>query len=268
MTSNKALMNATVLSHDDTGGDGRLVVLLPGAGDVRSEYRFVTDRLAAAGHRVVTADLPGHGDSPAASEYTVESTAEALIGLVESLNAGPAVVVACSFAPAAAVWAAKERPDLIAGIVSLSPHFEGDDSYKGRMINWVSKAMLRGPWAAATWAKLYAGWYKTTPPEDLTTEIDKLKAMLADADRRKAVRETLTADRDGVAERMASVDLPTLTIFGSLDDHFPDPTEEAADVARNLRGDHLVIDGAGHYPHVEQPEVVGEAIQAFITRLD
>lgn len=261
-------MNASALSHDDTGGAGRLVVLLPGAGDVRSEYRFVTNRLAAAGHRVVTADLPGHGDSPTASRYTVESTAEALIGLVESLNAGPAVVVACSFAPAATVWAANDRPDLMAGIVSLSPHFEGDDSFKGRMIHWVSKVMLRGPWAGGIWAKLYAGWYKTTPPGDLPAEIDKMKAMLADPDRRKAIRETLTAGRDGVAERMAAVDMPTLTIFGSLDDHFPDPTEEAAEVGRSLRGDHLVIEGAGHYPHVEQPEVVTEAIEAFIAKLD
>ncbi|MFO7549180.1 MAG: hypothetical protein R6X29_09975, partial [Acidimicrobiia bacterium] len=57
------------LAHDDSGGDGPLVVLLPGAGDLRSEHRFLAPPLVAAGYRVVTADLPGHGESPTATSY-------------------------------------------------------------------------------------------------------------------------------------------------------------------------------------------------------
>lgn len=130
MPNKEVLM--TELAHDDTGGSGRLVVLLPGAGDLRSEYRFIAGPLAAAGFRVITADLPGHGESPSTTEYTVESTAEALRGLIETADGGPAVVVACSFAPAAAVWAAAERPDLIDGIVALSPHFDAIGSFLTR----------------------------------------------------------------------------------------------------------------------------------------
>jgi pimeloyl-ACP methyl ester carboxylesterase len=256
------------LAHDDTGGDGRLVVMLPGAGDLRSEYRFLVDRLRTAGNRVVTADLPGHGDSPTTAEYTVASTGAAIIGLIESLDAGPAVVVACSFAPAATVWAAADRPDLIAGIVAISPHFHGDDSLEGRFLNAATKVMLRGSWAGRMWAKLYAGWYKTTRPADLDAELDRIRVMLDDAARRRAVRETLTAGRDGVAERMATVGVPTLTVFGSLDDHFSDPSAEAETTSALLRGGRLVVDGAGHYPHVERPEVVGEAIKAFLAKLD
>ncbi|HVR33467.1 MAG TPA: alpha/beta hydrolase [Acidimicrobiia bacterium] len=257
-------MNPRLLSHDDTGGDGRLVVMLPGAGDVRSEYRFLARRLAAAGHRVVTADLAGHGDSPAAKAYTVSSTASDLIDLIEHLDGGPAVVVACSFAPAAVVWAAAERPDLINGLVALSPHFEADDTFKGRLLTAGTKVLMRGPWAAGTWAKLYAGWYKTNPPQDLPAEIEKLRAMMADPARRRAVRHTLTADRSGVAEKMAAVDVPTLTIFGSLDDHFVNPQAEAEAVLAKLGGSHLLVDGAGHYPHVEAADVVADAIQVFL----
>lgn len=46
----------------DRGSPGRLLVLLAGAGDLRSEYRFLVGPLTSAGRRVVTADLPGHGD--------------------------------------------------------------------------------------------------------------------------------------------------------------------------------------------------------------
>jgi len=203
------------LAHDDSGGSGRLIVLLPGAGDLRSEHRFLAEPLIADGYRVVTADLPGHGDSPTSTEYTVESTARSLIELLEAVDGGPAVVVACSFAPAAAGGGAVERPDLIDGIVALSPHFDGDDSVKGRMLNFAIRASLRGPWAGGMWAKLYAGWYKTNPPADLDAEIGRMKAMLSNPSRRKAVRETLTANRHGVAERMDRLGVPTLTVFSS-----------------------------------------------------
>lgn len=266
MSSNDVAMQ--VLAYDDTGGDGRLVVMLPGAGDVRSEYRFLTGPLVADGNRVVVADLPGHGDSAVTGEYTVKSTATALVELLENLDGGPAVVVACSFAPAAAVWAASERPELFAGIVSLSPHFHEDGSVKGRMMNWATRGMLRGPWAAGIWSKLYAGWYKSTPPTDLAVELERLQAMLADPARRRAVRETLVADREGVAERMQVIRVPTLTIFGSLDDHFADPATEAAATAAELKGEQMVVEGAGHYPHVEYPDAVAGAIVSFVTALD
>lgn len=256
----------TNLAHDDSGGSGRLLVLLPGAGDVRSEYRFIAGPLADAGFRVITADLPGHGDSPTADEYTVESTARAIVDLIEAADGGPAVVVACSFAPAAAVWAATDRPDLIDGIVALSPHFDGDDTIKGRFLNFAIEASLRGPWAAGMWAKLYAGWYKTNRPADLETELGRMKVVLSDPMRRKAIRQTLTADRTGVAERMDRVAVPTLTIFGSADDHFEDPAAEASEIARRLNGEAQVVDGAGHYPHVERPDLVLDAIRTFLAR--
>jgi pimeloyl-ACP methyl ester carboxylesterase len=66
---------------------------------------------------------------------------------------------------------------------------------------------------------------------------------------------------------MARLDRPTLTVFGSADDHFADPVAEAESTAAELRGEHLVVDGAGHYPHVEQPDLVAGAVISFLGRL-
>ncbi|HSJ27966.1 MAG TPA: alpha/beta hydrolase [Acidimicrobiia bacterium] len=258
---------STSLAFDDTGGAGRLLVMLPGAGDLRSEYRFLVGPLAAAGHRVVSVDLPGHGDSPTAGEYTVASTASAIGDLIESLGAGPAVIVACSFAPAAAVWLATERPELVDGVVALSPHFHADPSLKGRVQGLAIRMMLRGSWAAGIWSKLYAGWYKAYPPADLDVELNRMRIMLADAGRRKAVRETLTAGREGVADRMKNLAVPSLAVFGALDDHFDDPVAEAERIAGELGGDRLIVEGAGHYPHVERPEPVLDALAGFFDGL-
>jgi alpha-beta hydrolase superfamily lysophospholipase len=47
----------------DVGGEGPLVVLVPGMGDLRSAYRFLAPALRKEGFRVACTDLRGHGDS-------------------------------------------------------------------------------------------------------------------------------------------------------------------------------------------------------------
>src|SRR5512140_2172703 len=47
----------------DLAGAGPLIVCTPGMGDLRSSYRFLAPALVAAGYRVATMDLRGHGDS-------------------------------------------------------------------------------------------------------------------------------------------------------------------------------------------------------------
>ncbi|MGF1665062.1 MAG: alpha/beta fold hydrolase [Acidimicrobiia bacterium] len=251
------------LAYDDCG-NGPLLVMLPGAGDVRTEYRSMVDRLVDAGYRVVTADLPGHGDSPLAPTYTVASTAAAVIDLIEHLDDGAATVIATSFAPAAAVWAAVDRPDLVSAVVAISAHLDADNSLKGQLQTGAIRAMLAGPWAPSAWARIYRSWYKQVEPTDLDREIRRMRSMLADSARRRAVLETLTANRNGMAERIAALSVPTLAVYGSADDHFVDASAEAAAVAQRLGGEHLVVEGAGHYPHVEFPDLVTALILDFL----
>ena len=259
-------MAANSLAYDDTGGPGPLVILLPGAGDVRSENRFLTPGLEEAGYRVVNADLPGHGESPVAESYGVTQTADALLALIHELDNGPAAVIGTSFAPAAALWAAATRPESIAAIVAISPHLEVEESLGGRLLGALVSVLLRGPWAAWVWSRLYRSWYKSRMPDDLREEIDKMRTMLKDASRRRAVRETLIASRKGLADKIDTYACPTLTIFGSADDHFPDPAAEAARVSSRLHGELIMVAGAGHYPHVERPDIVCPAVAGFLDR--
>jgi pimeloyl-ACP methyl ester carboxylesterase len=250
------------LAYDDTGGDGALLLLLPGAGDVRSEHRFLAPLLAVQGYRVVTADLRGHGEtSPSWAEFGMAATSRDILALIRHLDAGPATIVANSFAPAAALWAAAEAPEAIRGIVAISPHIAAGGSAFQKL---ALETAMRGPWAAPLWARFYRSWYKGHVPDDLDQEIGKLTTMMRDRERRRAARETLVADRDGLAERIARLDLPVLAVFGSADDHFPDPEAEAHEVATATKGRFELVDGAGHYPHVEQPQVVADMIARFL----
>ena len=70
---------------------GLTVLAVPGMGDLRASDRHLVPPLVAAGHRVVTTDLRGHGDSDATfSSYGDENTASDVVALLNHL--GPAVV--------------------------------------------------------------------------------------------------------------------------------------------------------------------------------
>lgn len=62
-------------------------------GDLRAGYRFLTPALEAAGYRVGSSDLGGHGDSDMTfASYGDVETADDVTALIEKLG-GRAVVV-------------------------------------------------------------------------------------------------------------------------------------------------------------------------------
>lgn len=83
-------------------GHGPLVVLSPGMADIASTYRFLAPLIAAAGYRVASVDLRGHGEpSTGWPSYTHQDTADDLVAMIDELG-GPAVVIGQSFSGVAA----------------------------------------------------------------------------------------------------------------------------------------------------------------------
>lgn len=261
MTTKQLTLADGTIAFDDTGGTGPLVVMFPGAGDVRAEYRYLAPELASGGARVVTADLRGHGDSsPDWPSYGMVETAGDIIALLEHLDGGPAHVVATSFAPTAALWAAAERPELFAGLVLISAHLEAAPAHQRIPLSMA----MRGPFAGKMWAGQFKSWHPGAPPADLDDQADRLTDMMRDPRRRRAVRETLVAHRNGLDQRIDTVDLPTMVVMGAADSHFKDPSAEGTMIADKTSGDLHMIDSAGHYPHVEYPTAVAAVIQHLL----
>src|SRR6478735_5291149 len=103
----------------DVRGEGPLLLLVPGMGELRSSYRHLAPLLLAQGYRVATADLRGHGDSSADfDDYGDVHTASDIADLIRHLGA-PAVIVGNSMAAGAGVIVAAEHPELVSGLVLL-----------------------------------------------------------------------------------------------------------------------------------------------------
>ncbi|MCB0023174.1 MAG: alpha/beta hydrolase [Caldilinea sp.] len=249
------------IAYDDTGS-GPLVLCAPSIGDVRAEYRFLTPHLLAAGFRVVTMDLRGHGESSTQwGDFSVAGVGSDMLALIRHLDGGPALIISTSMAAGAAAWAAVEASSLVAGIVMIGAAVHGEVSGANRLLY---KALFARPWGVAFWQWYYTTLYPTRKPADFAAYKAALGANLKEKGRLEAMLAAVLAPKTASAERLERVTAPVLVLMGSKDPDFKQPEVEARWVADAVHGRYVMVDGAGHYPHAEMPEIAAPIIVDFL----
>lgn len=249
----------------DVKGEGPLVVLVPGMGDLRGTYRFLAPALRDAGCRVACTDLRGHGDSDTSfAAYGDAETGGDIVALIEELG-GPAVVVGNSMAAGSAVLVAAQRPDLVRGLVLVGP-FVRDPAVSALQRILLRVAMAR-PWVATSWKmylpKLYAG----RRPVDFDEYLDRVVASIHRPGHAKAFSLTTRTSHAQAEMRLADVSTPTLVLMGEQDPDFADPRAEADWVAQALGGEVVMVPEAGHYPQSQQPDITNDAVRRFVEKV-
>ncbi len=249
----------------DVEGSGRLVVLVPGMGDLRATFRFVAPLLRDAGYRVALTDLRGQGDSDATfATYGDSETAADVIALVEELG-GPAVIVGNSMGAAAGVIMAAERPELVDGLILIGPFVRnGRITAMQRLLRRVAMAPL---WAAAAWKSYMPRLYAGRRPSDFDAYRDRVVASLRRPGYARSFSRTTRTSHSPAEARLADVKAATLVIMGDRDPDFPDPKAEAGWIAEVLHGEALIVPEAGHYPQSQQPDITGKAALQFLQSL-
>jgi pimeloyl-ACP methyl ester carboxylesterase len=251
------------LAYSDYGGSGELVVMLPGMGALRSEYRYLAPQLSDAGYRAVTVDLRGHGESSVPwKSYDVPTSGGDVLALMEHLNAAPAHLIGTSFAAAAVFWAAAERPDRVRSLVLIGPFV------RAARISPVMKAMfwlmMNNPWRVRTWGMYYRTLYPTRKPADFQDYLAQLTENMAQPGRFDAASALANSSRQPSDERLKQVKAPALVIMGTKDPDFPDPAAEGEIVTEQTGGRLELIEGAGHYPQTEMPEKTTPVVIDFL----
>src|SRR4051794_19256785 len=249
----------------DSLGAGPLVVCVPGMGELRSTYRATAPALAAAGHRVVTMDLRGHGDSDATFDaYDDVATAGDLLALIEHLGE-PALVIGNSLGAGSAAWAAAERPDLVRGLVLVGAYVRNPSV--GRLATLGMRAMMAPAWAPRVWASYLPRLYPGDKPADFAEHRDAIVASMRRPGYAKAFSRTTRTSHAPIEARLGEVRAPVLVVMGDRDPDWKDAAAEARWITERLGGELLLVPGAGHYPQVQCPEPVNEAILDFAGRL-
>ena len=246
----------------DVQGEGPLVVAVPGMGDLRTTYRFLAPTLVAAGFRVATLDLRGHGESGVDFDrFDDVAAASDVVALLEHLG-GPATVIGNSMGAAVAVVAAADRPDLVERLVLTGPFVRDVPSPPGMGLA-VRTALLR-PWGPRFWRMFHRRMFAAQVPADYFDYRDGLLVSLTRPGAWSAFQQTVRTSHQPAEDRLAQVNAPTLVVMGTADPDFKDPAAEAALVAERLHGRVVLVPDAGHYPQAEFPDVVGPVVVEFL----
>jgi pimeloyl-ACP methyl ester carboxylesterase len=255
------------IAYDDAG-EGPLIVATPAMLDLRSELRLLTPRLVEAGFRVVTMDQRGMGETSGEwPEYGSIPLAHDLIALIEHLGSGPAIIYGTSNGAAAGVYMAAERPELIRGLVLAAPFVRDGE------MSWIQRRLMDIMKVPFLTLPLYMSYFPKWEPRqprvaDFDEHVAKLKTNLSEPSRRGVIRAYMFQQTHREAEaRLDKVAVPSLVIMGTGDVDWPDPVAEANWIVSRLGSELLLLDGAGHHPHVEYPNEVSGAVTEFARKL-
>jgi pyruvate dehydrogenase E2 component (dihydrolipoamide acetyltransferase) len=244
------------------GESGDVVLLVHGYGGDRGSWLFLQGPLAGR-HRVYALDLPGHGTSSKdVGDGSVDTLADAVVGVLDAIGAEHAHLVGHSLGGAAAVVATARDPRRISSLTLIAPTGFGSA---------IGADYLRGFADAQTRRELKPLIGQLFADEGLVTRqvIDDLLAYKRLDGVDAALHALLGALLEGDKQRtdctaaLAAIcgAVPVTVIWGSADRIIPPAqAESVAGASRHLIG------GAGHMPHMERPAEVQAAIEETIAR--
>ncbi|MFI7548554.1 alpha/beta fold hydrolase [Micromonospora sediminimaris] len=242
-------------------GQGPLVVLSHGMGENRHSYRHLIPLLVAAGYRVASIDVRGHGDSSADwPSYAPAEVGGDLLAVVRDLGGGPAVLVGNSSSGAAVVFAAADAPDLVNGIVLVGAFV--NPPKLSPFLRLAQTVVLRSP-------RLFGLFHRTLFPVHRPADDAEYRRQLVTALRRPGrmvpVRGVIHPVQPHWTARAPQVRQPVLVLMGTKDPDFPDPGAEAR-AARRLFpvAEARMLTDAGHYPHADRPEAMANELVGFL----
>lgn len=248
----------------DLIGEGPLVICMPGMGDLRSSYRHVAPAISAAGYRVVTVDLRGHGDSDTTfTSYDDEAAASDLIAVVEHLS-GRATLVGNSMAAGACVIAAAARPELVSGLVLLGPFVRNPPT--NAIARALFAALMAPPWAAAVWKAYFPKLNAGQKPSDFTEYLASVTDAMKRPGHAAAFSKTARTNHAPAESVIDTVTAPAIVLMGECDPDFKNPATEAAWIGEHLAAEIVMVPDAAHYPQSQRPDIMLPAVIAFLKR--
>jgi pimeloyl-ACP methyl ester carboxylesterase len=259
-------------------GSGPPMVLLHGIGNSAQTWAGVLDRLAAH-HTVIAPDLLGHGlsDKPRA-DYSIAGHANNVRDLLTVLDVERTTIVGHSLGGGIAMQFAYQFPEFVERLVlvgsgGLGPEMSASlrlASLPGAELVLTVLSAASGPVRFGLRAVDAVGaLIGATPVRDLA-EVGEAVLGLRDIEARRAFLRTLRGVADTHGQLITALDrlyladaVPMLVIWGSRDPIVP--AAHAETVRRLVPTARVeVFDGAGHWPHLDQPDRFCEVLLDFL----
>jgi pimeloyl-ACP methyl ester carboxylesterase len=217
------------------------------------------------GHQVIAVDLPGFGGTPLPNQpVTMATYADFLVNHLDQLRIESVVLGGLSMGGYIALEFASKYRDRLAGLVLMDTR-ETPDNDEGRAGRDKAIALAESEGSAAIAAQMGEKLFAASVTDSVR---HRMRSVMEQATV-PGIVAALAAMRDRAdhSATLASLsDLPLLVMVGAEDRLTP--PADARRMAAAVAGAKLFeIEGAGHVPPVERPEVVTEALQQFLDGL-
>jgi pimeloyl-ACP methyl ester carboxylesterase len=254
-------------------GKGPPVLLLHGLAATKLSYLPLLPALAHR-HTVIVPDLPGHGEStkPRAA-YTPPYFAEVVRGLLDELGVDHTSVVGNSMGGRIALEVAADLPSRVDRLVLLDPAAAGIPfPLYARLLRMLPTGVgavpipLRKRIVAYGIRTLFAE-PRRMPRGAYMAGADEFIRIYRHGRARvallSAMRGLMRDDAEAFWERMASIDVPTLVLWGRHDRLVP--LRLGRRLARTMpRAELVVLPDVGHVPQFEAPEETRRLVTDFL----
>jgi len=256
-------------------GQGPAILLIHGiAGSSRTWEPVIP--LLARDHTVVAPDLVGHGSSSKPSgDYSLGAQASMMRDLLTILDIERVTVVGQSFGGGVAMQFSYQFPDSCDRLVLVG------SGGLGREVSWLLR-LLSVPGVEYVLPVLFPGFvrdwgngmfrflHRAGFRNARAVEMWRAYSSLMESENRRAFARTLGGVVDPGGQSVTAMDrlylaarMPTLIVWGDRDNIIPVSHAHAAHAA--IPSSRLeIIEGAGHFPHVEEPVRFAQILADFM----
>jgi pimeloyl-ACP methyl ester carboxylesterase len=220
-------------------------------------------------HRVIAVDLLGHGGSEKpGSGYSIPDQASLVAQALAKLGVRRATVVGHSLGGGVAVALAEQSPELVARLVIMDSRSSPEEGGGlGTLANLPFVPVIgQALWQIKPDFTIRKGLEVAFAPGfDVPDEfVEDVRRMTYTA--YKESHEALDdyTSEESLADRIAATHKPLLVIMGAEDQIIEDPNGAAAAYQRAVPSAFTnVIQGVGHSPNVEEPNLTSELVLGF-----
>jgi pimeloyl-ACP methyl ester carboxylesterase len=253
--------------REDGPRDGPNLVLLHGFAGSIHWWDGVIPSLARKYH-VITFDLLGHGGSEKPREgYGMEEQARRVSAALDRLGVRRATIVGHSMGGAVATALIEQRRPLVANMVLIDSPSGKDDGklpFTARLgfVPVIGEAIKQFAPDDLIKNGLEDGFAPGFDvPDQFVDDVDKMTYSSYDSSPDASYHYR---KKDELADRLANDHVPLLVLWGAKD-QIADK-KGAQDYRIDPGSRIIVIDGAGHSPHVEKPRATARLILNFLSQ--
>ena len=245
------------------------LVLLHGFLGSAADFEVLMDGLMPD-HPSVAVDLPGHGPDPEPlpDDATFEEVVEGLQAFCSQIETPQIDLLGYSMGGLIAMGLLCAEPERIrrAVLVGASPGIEDEAarSERASLDAARAEALEAGPFE--TWLDQWYAQPLFAPlrASDAFADMRARRAMGRPEALAQALRVLSPSRQPPLRQRLATCPVPALLMAGALDERYAASNRSLADA--NPLFESVTVPGAGHAPHLEQPDDFLDAVRAFLDR--